>query len=86
VTNPVILAKRLFTRWRPGYRRDEFLTWLTFINPGMLTIHNAALMNHAVRNMPERGAVVEIGSFAGLSLNHIIHMMQQTADRTLSFR
>ena len=65
---------------RPGiaaYQRDEFLEWLTFINPGMLAPSNLALLSHSIRTMPETGAVIEIGSFAGLSLNHIIHMMRQ---------
>lgn len=60
---------------------DEFLKWLTFINPGMLAPSNLGLINHALRGMPEEGSVIEIGSFAGLSLNHIIHFMQQ-AGRT----
>jgi hypothetical protein len=59
------------------YQRDEFLIWLTFINPGMLVQSNLALMSHSIRAMPDTGAVIEIGSFAGLSLNHIIHMMGQ---------
>jgi hypothetical protein len=59
------------------YQRDEFLTWLTYVNPGMLVQSNLALMNHSIRAMPDGGAVIEVGSFAGLSLNHIIHMMKQ---------
>src|SRR2546423_38623 len=59
------------------YQRDDFLNWLTFINPGMLPPSNLALMSHSIRTMPDAGAVIEIGSFAGLSLNHIIHMMRQ---------
>ena len=43
----------------------------------MLGAGNLDLLNRAVRGMPAKGAVVEIGSFAGLSINHIIHMMRQ---------
>jgi hypothetical protein len=60
-----------------AYRRDEFLEWLNFIVPGMLGPGNLDLLNHAVLGMPAKGAVVEIGSFAGLSINHVIHMMRQ---------
>ena len=60
-----------------NYQRDTFLIWLSFINPGMLTPANLHLISHAVNGMPEEGAVIEIGSFAGLSLNHIIHMLRQ---------
>ncbi|MGA8755003.1 MAG: class I SAM-dependent methyltransferase [Stellaceae bacterium] len=67
------------------YQRDEFLTWLTFINPGMLASSNLALMDHAIRTMPDAGAVIEIGSFAGLSLNHILHIMKQIRRSNLVF-
>ena len=60
-----------------AYQRDEFSMWLSFINPGMVAAGNLDLLSHAVRGMPEKGAVIEIGSFAGLSINHIIHMMRQ---------
>ena len=60
------------------YKRDEFLSWLNFITPGMLSSSNLPLFNYSIRHMPESGAVVEIGSFAGLSLNHILHMMKQS--------
>jgi hypothetical protein len=67
------------------YQRDEFLTWLTYINPGMLVPGNLALLNHSIQRMPETGVVIEIGSFAGLSLNHIIHMMTQTGRSNVVF-
>jgi len=73
-------ASTVAPRPHPGvaaYQRDDFLKWLSFINPGMLFGGNLPLMSHALRAMPASGAVIEIGSFAGLSLNHIIHMMQQ---------
>jgi hypothetical protein len=67
------------------YQRDEFLTWLNFINPGMLSESNLALMNHSIKRMPDNGAVIEIGTFAGLSLNHLIHMMKQAGRSNLLF-
>ena len=73
----VRVAKTLIPPRVVPSQRDEFLTWLTFIDPGMLDPGNLALMSHSIRAMPDAGAVIEIGSFAGLSLNHIIHMMRQ---------
>ncbi len=57
--------------------RDEFMMWLSFINPGMLLPSNLGLMNYAINNMPDGGIILEIGSFAGLSLNHIIHLAKR---------
>jgi hypothetical protein len=49
-----------------AYQGDEFLKWVDFIIPGWLEPGNLDLFSHAVRGMPEKGAVIEIGSFAGL--------------------
>jgi len=59
----------------PKYQRDDYLRRLSFVIPGWLDEGNLSMLDYAIRNMPE-GAVVEIGSFAGLSLNHILHMME----------
>lgn len=50
--------------------QDEARTWMGFVNPGMLDPGNTLMIDHCVRNMPD-GAIVEIGSFCGLSLNNI---------------
>jgi hypothetical protein len=42
-------------------------------------------MNHSIKTMPDNGAVIEIGTFAGLSLNHLIHMMKQAGRSNLLF-
>jgi Methyltransferase domain len=60
------------------YEQDEFLYWLSLINPGTLNSDNLPLFNHAIQRMPEGGAVVEVGSWCGMSINHLIHMMQNT--------
>jgi hypothetical protein len=41
------------------------------------SLADQAVAHAAVRLAAGGGAVIEIGSFAGLSLNHIIHMMRQ---------
>jgi Methyltransferase domain len=79
---PVLLrAAKATIRREPTvlpYERDEFLFWLSLINPGTLNSDNLPLFNHAIQRMPEGGAVVEIGSWCGMSINHLIHMMQNT--------
>lgn len=67
------------------YQRDEFLMWLTWIDPGTLVSSNLPLFDHAIQRMPDHGAVVEVGSWCGLSLNHIIHMMQEIGRSNLVF-
>lgn len=61
----------------PPYNRKGYMEWLSFANAGMLSHSNLPLFDHAIRNMPEGGVVLEIGSFAGLSMNHILYMMKQ---------
>jgi hypothetical protein len=54
---------------------DETLSWMCFVNPGMLDPGNVNLFERCIREMPGDAAVVEIGSFCGLSLNHIIYLL-----------
>lgn len=56
---------------------DETLSWMCFVNPGMLDPGNAYLFERCIREMPGDAAVVEIGSFCGLSLNHIIYLLRR---------
>jgi len=49
--------------------QDEFVSWLSFANPGMLAKGNLLCFDYAIRNMPKTGAMVEIGVCAGLSTN-----------------
>jgi hypothetical protein len=46
---------------------DEFLSWVRFAVPGMVTQGNVEAMRFAVANMPSEGSMLEIGSFCGLS-------------------
>jgi SAM-dependent methyltransferase len=50
---------------------------LRFINPGMLSDSNIDLFEHCISRLPSDAPVLEIGSFAGLSLNHIIHLLRR---------
>jgi hypothetical protein len=50
-----------------GAAWSEYLLWLTFAVPGMLNKGNVDSMDRALRSMPAGGAMLEIGSFCGLS-------------------
>jgi hypothetical protein len=62
---------------RAADRRDELLSWMRLINPGMLWAENVDLITYCIAHLPSEVAVLEIGSFAGLSLNHIIHFLRK---------
>ncbi len=66
---------------RDGFRRrhqdDEFIRWLRYANPGMLEPGNVWSMDYAIRHLPSRHPLVEIGSFAGLSANVICHLLRK---------
>jgi hypothetical protein len=73
--------KGLYHRARDAFRGrtldDEFLRWLCYANAGMLKPGNAWAMDHAIRGIAPRAAVLEIGSFAGLSTNTICHLLRK---------
>lgn len=47
------------------------------IGESMLSDHNIALIDYAIRKMPQEGVVLEIGSYAGLSTNVILHLLNK---------
>jgi Methyltransferase domain len=68
--------------FRPPIRRlegDDFIKRLPSAVVGAAMLHegNPYLFDWAIRNMPEQGAVVEIGSYGGLSTNLLVHMMRK---------
>ena len=72
------LVEKITTiRRRKRLPPDETLAWLSCVNPGMLDPGNVWLFDHCIRNMPDTGAVIEIGSFCGLSLNHIVYLIRK---------
>src|SRR5208337_4385692 len=54
--------------------RDEYITWLSYANAGMLAAGNHYLFDHAIRHLPSAAPILEIGSFCGLSTNVISHL------------
>lgn len=56
---------------------DEFLRWLSFVNPGMLHPGNTFCFDYAIKNLPSDDPVIEIGSFCGLSTNTIGYLLKK---------
>lgn len=58
---------------------DDFLKRIRslVIGEGMLKEGNIRLMDFAIKNMPENGSVVEIGSYGGLSTNVMIYLLNK---------
>ncbi len=57
-------------------RSDEYISWLCTVVGGWLdpSHGNLRAFDYAVRHMPSDGAVIEIGSFLGLSTNIITYL------------
>jgi hypothetical protein len=70
-------AHRVRREIAPVYE-DEFATWMGYINPGMLGHGNMELFSHCIARLPSNAPIIEIGSFAGRSLNYIIHLLRKT--------
>ncbi len=76
------MLKNIFNDSKDKARRvneDEFLRRLrcSIMGEGMLSDSNILLMERAIKEMPDTGAVLEIGSFAGLSANVILHLLNR---------
>jgi hypothetical protein len=71
-----LIGKLLAQRRRKYLPADDTRSWITMANAGMLDPGNLYLFDYCIRRL-EPGAVVEIGSFCGLSLNHILLLLRQ---------
>jgi len=56
---------------------DELLNWMKFVNAGMLDTGNIVAMDYALARMPRGAAMIEIGSFCGLSTNVLTHLRRR---------
>ena len=85
ITPPLITAlfrkiayriKDVFVHSDSNVRSDEYITWLCAPVGGFLTPDHGNLraFDYAVQHMPAGGAMVEIGSFLGLSTNIITYL------------
>lgn len=77
IRSPRTLYIGLRDRLRARVIDDEFVRWLSYANAGMLHPGNVWSMDQALRSIPDTAAVVEIGSFAGLSTNVICHLLRK---------
>lgn len=59
--------------------KDDFISRLrcTVIGEEMLHEGNIYLMDYAIKNMPKSGIILEIGSYAGLSTNLLLHLLEK---------
>jgi Methyltransferase domain len=89
---PPILARALRSLSKrhgiPSLPKDDLMLWLGFINPGMLIQGNIELFAYCLARLPSKSPVLEIGSFAGPSLNHIILLLRRARilHRCMEFR
>lgn len=56
---------------------SPYLSWLRLAVPGMLLDGNIIAIEHAIRNLPADAAVIEIGTFSGLSTAVIAHFLDK---------
>jgi predicted O-methyltransferase YrrM len=80
------MVSRRYRRWRIpaserlpdlAFERDEFMTRLSLVIPGWLDTRNLRLFDYCIANLPTRAPALEIGSFVGLSLIHMTHLMRR---------
>ena len=57
---------------------DEYINWLCFANPGLLTRGNLFCFNLAIKNLRSSKPIVEVGSFCGLSTNILNYYLKRT--------
>jgi hypothetical protein len=80
IGRPVWLAKDHRRGWRNDLAEDEFVDHLRHVIGGWLLEGNLAAFDYCVKHMPAGGAVVELGSFLGLSttiLDYTIHRFRR---------
>ena len=71
--------QKLFKKQYKTIENDAFLKRIraTIIGEGMLHVGNIYLMDYAIQHMPDDGIVLEIGSYAGLSTNVMLHLLEK---------
>lgn len=69
----------IFRKKYKTINNDSFLKRIksTIIGEGMLHEGNIYLMDYAIQHMPDEGIVFEIGSYAGLSTNVMLHLLDK---------
>jgi Methyltransferase domain len=65
------------TRPLPPMAGDGAMTRMRAIIPGWLPQGNLESFAYCLARLPSDAPIIEIGSFAGLSLNHLIHLLRR---------
>jgi len=79
IAKKIIISKHktpLLHQISSGIESDEYIRWICQIQGGWLNVGhgNIADFNYAITYMPDEGAIIEIGSFLGLSTNIIAYL------------
>ncbi len=72
--------RRMLNAIKTGkFESDDFIKRIRYltIGEGMLPEGNIPLMDYAIKNLPQEGCVLEIGSYGGLSTNLIVHLLRK---------
>ncbi len=56
---------------------DEYVTWVYYVNAGMLVRGNLYCFDYAMQHLPSNAPILEIGSFCGLSTNLLGYYKRQ---------
>src|SRR5215472_4377214 len=66
-----------YRTWQPvpPAVQDDLMTWMQFIIPGWLHPGNLESFVYCLERLPSDAPIIEIGTFAGLSLNHLILLL-----------
>jgi hypothetical protein len=65
--------------------RDDLMIWMQFIIPGWLHPGNLESFAYCLERLPSDAPIIEIGTFAGLSLNHLILLLCRAGRRNPVF-
>jgi hypothetical protein len=65
------------TRPLPPVAGDDLMAWMQIIIPGWLPHGNLEAFAYCLARLPSGAPIIEIGSFAGLSLNLLIHLLHR---------
>ena len=72
-----IIDQKQLNNTAEANQNKEFLEWVRFAVPGMLTNGNVDAMEFAIANMPDGSQILEIGSFCGLSTTVLSYLIEK---------
>lgn len=60
---------------------EEYISWLSFANAGMLNSGNTYCFDFAIQYLPSNAPIIEIGSFCGLSTNLMRYLLEKNGKK-----